>query len=133
MNKQTAIAEGLRFTGHFERSFNVEKLKNVAKAIRKLYKCRVCMVSVDGGYSLYADERYSSIKILESALRTVNQEKAAKEHIMARYQKELDELVQNTQRAAADAEDVYTKYPDLRTMTDVPDLYQYLRESGVDF
>lgn len=65
MTEKQARTEDLVFTGIWERNYNRNEAKKMAKEIREKYKCRAVLVNEDGGVSVYADKKYDHLKHLE--------------------------------------------------------------------
>lgn len=64
MTGKQARAEGLSFTGVWERSCNRKYAAEEAKEIREKYKCRAVVVSDQGGVAVYAEEKYFALQRL---------------------------------------------------------------------
>ena len=101
MNKQQATNEGLYFTGMYESQWEhekVERLKLRIKNIRKEYKCRIVLVKEEGGYSAYADEKYSDIEIMKSYHTQLYYIESRRKRAEERYQKEMQEIAKDEER-----------------------------------
>lgn len=97
MNEKRAQQEGLSFTGIYVRSYESDKAKERAKEIRKQgYKA--VMVQVDGGVSVYAEEKY----FIDKQMREIKKRLAAvdrqKEYAKEKYEQELQKIEDNRLR-----------------------------------
>ena len=132
MNRRTAEAQGLIFTGHYDRWYNKDKIKNVAAVIRKLYKCRVVMVEVEGGVSFYADEKYRAIEGIRDERRYITRETEEMQRAREAYEKKIAEIASRVNCARVYIEAQEAKYPELKGQT-FPEIYSYMRENNIPF
>lgn len=132
MNKRQAYAEGLRFTGHYERWYNRDKVKNIAAVIRKLYKCRVVMVEEDGGVSLFADGKYDAIKGIKGEQWYIDNEASQLQKAREEYEQKITAITSRANCARSYIAAQEEKYPDIKGKTFV-EVYDYMREHGIEF
>lgn len=133
MTSRAAEQQGLVFTGHYERFWDKEKIKNIAATIRKLYKCRVVMVTEEGGYSLYADDKYQAYEHARDMLGRLNRAPATRARIEEKYQNELIEHAKSVKYAEDQLTEIRAKYPELSDVTDIPEVYTYMKEHNLAF
>lgn len=92
MTERNARAQGLEFTGVYERSWNSDVAKQRAAEMRKQYKCRAILVNVDGGVSVYADKSYRIQRQIEQYETQLAQVEDRKQALREKYEAELAEI-----------------------------------------
>ena len=132
MNKRQARAEGLHFTGHYERYWEKDKIKNIAAVIRKLYKCRVVMVEEEGGVSLYADDKYNAIRGIRDEQRIID--RAADEILRAKeeYEQKVAKIKDRAECAKSYISAQEERFPEIKGKT-FPELYEYMKAHNINF
>lgn len=132
MNKKQARAEGLNFTGHYERYWERDKIKNIAAVIRKLYKCRVVMVEEEGGISLYADAKYDAIRGIRDEQRIIDNAEVRIQRAKEEYLKKVEEITSRVECAKSYVAAQEEKFPEIKGK-DFPDIYDYMRANNIAF
>lgn len=92
MNVKQAKAEGLEFTGAWERYYNKADMVKEAAEIRKTYKCRAVVVSDNGGWGIYADQKYRDLKELEHSEQVLELLPKRLEAIHLEYKKDIEAI-----------------------------------------
>lgn len=68
MTAKNAMAQGLVFTGCWTNAYwEKDMCTKRAAEIRKKYKCKAYVCTDDGGWGVYADEKYDDMQTLERA------------------------------------------------------------------
>lgn len=107
MNVRQARAEGLSFTGVWERLHKRADVAEEAKKIRKNYKCRAVVVNEQGGVAVYADEKYFELRRLNDLkCRLINYCSAKRQRIL----EQLAELDEEENRIAEKITEIESKY-----------------------
>lgn len=94
MTVAQARAEGLIFTGIWERDYRRNEVRAEAKKIREKYKCRAVLVDEEGGVSVYADRKYETLQRLETLECRLNNIPTARQNL-------LDQLAELDERESA--------------------------------
>ena len=95
MTELQARKEGLQFTGHYRSSFEVDIVKKIAKEERAKYKgygVRIVMVKGAFGTSLYANDKYFSLKEKDRIKEKIDSYEENVEAIKKEYERKLAEL-----------------------------------------
>ena len=106
MNARQARAEGLSFTGVWERLHKRADVAKEAKEIRKIYKCRAVVVNKQGGVAVYADEKYFDLQYLTTLKCHLRNCPAKRQRIL----EQLAELDEEEKRLAEKIAEIETKY-----------------------
>lgn len=132
MNKKQARAEGLNFTGHYERYWEKDKIKNIAAVIRKLYKCRVVMVEEEGGVSLYADAKYDAIRGVRDEQRILARVNDELKRAQERYEEEITKITSRADCARSYIAAQEERFPEIKGK-EFPEIYEYMRANNIAF
>lgn len=131
---RAAEAQGLTFTGHYESWYDREKIKTIAAAIRKLYNCRAVLVSESGGgVSIYADDRYQAMQNAGRLASIIVREADEQARLKAEYDKKVAELTERTDKAKAQFAEYCAQYPEFKTLTTEPNVYEYMSANGIKY
>jgi len=93
MNKKQAKADGLEFTGIYNR-FKEDTQERIKTERVLRPKSRIVMIAEDDGYSAYADDKYFAYGIIKEATLCINEHENIVTNLQKEYERDLVEAGQ---------------------------------------